>query len=135
MLNMHGGNGDSYYPKGQNLITHPLLKAQMVYWEFKLCICSTCKPLEPKLCLEAPKSLWHTPKEHIVCLANLLRPRTQNAVARPRAKYHLLRFLSHARNRSLLSLRVSPLVHMYTEALQGIETQLLLLKGQIISCY
>lgn len=54
---MHGGNRDSYYPKGQNLITHPLLKAQIVYWEPNLCICSTWKPLEPKLCLDALKSL------------------------------------------------------------------------------
>lgn len=110
---MHGGNGDSHYRKGKNLITHPLLKAQMVYWDSKLCICSTCKPLEPKLCLEAPKSLWYIPKEHILYLANLLRPKTQNAVARPRAKYQLHRFLSHARNRSLPSLRVSPLVDLY----------------------
>lgn len=102
---------ETHYPKGQNLITHPLLKAQMVYWELKLCICSTCKPLEPKLHLEDPKSLWHIPKEHILCLANLLRPRTQNA--HPRAKYQLLRFPSHARKRSLPSLHVSPLVDTY----------------------
>ena len=113
MLNMDGGNGDSHHPKGQNLITHPLLKAQMVYWEPKLCICSICKPLEPKLRLEAPKSLWHIPKEHIFCLANLLRTRTQNAVACPRAKHQLLRFLSHARNRSFPYLHVSPLVDMH----------------------
>lgn len=50
---MHRGNGDSHYPKGQNLTTHPLLEAQMVQWELKLCICSTGKPLEPKLYLEA----------------------------------------------------------------------------------
>lgn len=57
MLNMCGGNGDSHYPMGQNLITRPLLKAQLVYWERRLCICSTCKPVEPSFCLEVPKSL------------------------------------------------------------------------------
>lgn len=57
MLNMCGGNGDSHCPMGQNLITRPLLKAQVVYWEHRLCICSTCKPVEPSFCLEAPKSL------------------------------------------------------------------------------
>ena len=62
MLNMHGGNIDSHYPKGQNLVTQPLFKAQMVYWELKLCICSTCKPLEPKLHLEASNPCGIFPK-------------------------------------------------------------------------
>lgn len=87
---MYRGNGDSHYPKGQNLTTHPLLEAQMVQWELKLCICSAGKPLEPKLYLEAPKSLWHMPEKHSLCFANLLKSRTQNAVACPRAKYQLL---------------------------------------------
>lgn len=73
---MHEENGESHYPKGQNLITHPLLKAQRVYWEPSFCICNACKSLEPKLCLEALKSLWHIPKEYILCLAYLLRSRT-----------------------------------------------------------
>lgn len=73
---MHEENGDSHYPKGQNLIIHPLLKTQMLYWEPSLHICNTCKPLEPKLCLEALKSLWHVPKEYVLCLAYLLRSRT-----------------------------------------------------------
>lgn len=102
MLNMHGENRDCHYPKGQNLVTHPLLKAQMVHWEPSLPICSACKPLEPKLCLEALKSLWHIPKEYILCLAYLLRSRTQNAAVCPTAKYQLVRFFSHARNRSLV---------------------------------
>lgn len=110
---MHRGNGDSHYPKAQNLIAHPLLEAQMVQWELKLCICSADKPLEPKLHPEVPKSLWHIPKEHSLYFANLLRSRTQNAVACPRAKYQLLRFLSYARNRNLSPLCVVPLVDMY----------------------
>lgn len=46
MLNMHEENEDSNNPKGQNQITHPLLKAQMVFWEPSLHICNTCNPLE-----------------------------------------------------------------------------------------
>lgn len=97
---MHEENGASHYPKGQNIITHPLLKAQMVYWEPSLRICNTCKPLEPKLYLEALKSLWDIPKEYILSLVYLQRSRTQNAVLHPMAKYQLVRSFSHVRNRN-----------------------------------
>lgn len=73
---------------------HPQLTVYIVCWELSLCISSSCKLLEPKLCLEPTKSLWHISKVHILCFINYLRTRTQNVVVHPKAKYQLLRLLT-----------------------------------------